>query len=473
MNQEKGLQMSFLEPLPLRNKLGVSLFQIGSTLLRQMFLVGLLIFYREQLLLSEVYIIYAFALYALWNAINDPLFGILSDKTKTKWGRRRPYLWIFTPIQALAFLLLWISPSTAEIGQVGVFIWLLVGLLLFDTALTATTIVWSAVLPELTMIPKDRAELAFYATIFAMIAAIVVMFIPDVFLNAGTEGRFTIILILIIIQLVTMGISSYFAKERLVFQEDESLGVVDAIKYTIKNKSFLVTTSMCFLTTFNNTVFYGVIFFYLYYVHPGTDLGPLMIFVILEVVIGLIIGTIYAIYNIKKKGLKPAILRGLLFYAAGFFMIGLLPGIFGLLGFVVVGLGVFSSQSLVGTALADVSDEDEVITGRRREAAIYGTNALFTKPAESVGTSFIAFMLLAFHYQEPIGGVQQVQSSLAILGLLITLGIIPGIVAVLAFLVFRLFPLKGEYLKEIKTKMNEMHEEKLKQFIKKRTEQKG
>jgi GPH family glycoside/pentoside/hexuronide:cation symporter len=467
MSSEEINKFEFDEVLSLKTKLSFSIFQFGNTIFRQMFLITLLIFYREELLLTEIYIIIAFALYAIWNAINDPLFGWLSDKTSTRWGRRRPYLWIFTPILSISFILIWLSPSTNEIGQIGVFFWMLFAMLLFDTALTANHIVWSAMLPELSMNNTERSKLSIYSTIFAMLGAIPVMFLPDIFLNAGREGVFLIAIILALIQLGSMGITCLFVKEKLVFSRDEPLGLIDSFKYTIKRKSFLTTTSMGFLATFNNAVFYGVIFFYLYYVHPGLETGVLLLFAMLLVIIGLIIGILYSLRVLVNSGVKKAIINSLLFYAIGFFMIGLLPGILGIIGFFFVGLGIFGSQSLQGPALANVADEDEIQTGSRREAAIFGTHALINKPAESAAGAFIAFMLLVFKYQQPINGVQQAQSDFTILGFLLTLGIVPGIFAILAIIVFRKYPLDGLYLEEIRTKMNKLHKDKMERFLSK------
>jgi GPH family glycoside/pentoside/hexuronide:cation symporter len=465
MSLEDINKFEFDEILSLKTKLSFSIFQLGFTIFRQMFLITLLIFYREELLLTEIYIIIAFALYAIWNALNDPLFGWLSDRTSTKWGRRRPYLWVFTPLLSISFVFLWLSPTTKEIGQVGVFLWMLFAMLAFDTALTATSIVWSAMLPELSMNNTERSKLSIYSTIFAMLGAIPVMFLPDIFLNAGREGVLLIAIILALIQLGTMGITSLFVKEKLVFSRDESLGLIDSFKNTIKRKSFLTTTFMGFLATFNNAVFYGVLFFYLYYVHPELDTGFLLLFAMFLVIIGLLIGILYSLRVLVKSGVKKAIINSLVFYSIGFFMIGLLPGMLGIIGFFFVGLGIFGSQSLQGPALANVVDEDEIQTGARREAAIFGVHALINKPAESLAGAFIAFMLLVFSYQEPINGVQQAQSNFTILGFLLTLGIVPGIVAILAISIFRKYPLYGPYLEDIRTKMNKLHKEKIKKFF--------
>ena len=117
-------------------------------------------------------------------------------------------------------------------------------------------------------------------------------------------------------------------------------------------------------------------------------------------------------------------------------------------------------MTLYNAAYGDVCDEDEIKTGIRREAAIFGVNAFITKWAESLSGIFIAAMLLLFLYQEPIGGMQQPQSDFTIIGIKITMGVVPAFVSFLAMLIYKFSPLEGEYLSEIKAKITKMHEEK-------------
>jgi GPH family glycoside/pentoside/hexuronide:cation symporter len=185
-------------------------------------------------------------------------------------------------------------------------------------------------------------------------------------------------------------------------------------------------------------------------------------------------GTYYTVKVNEKKGVKTAMLRAIILHGLGFLLVGILPGIIAVIGFFFVGVGIYAAMTLFNVAFADVIDEDEVDTGRRREAAIMGINALVTKPAESFALGFIAIMLLLFKYTEPIGEVQQPQSDLTILGIKLAMGVIPAIIAFLAAFVYSMNPLYGKHLEEIKTKMFKMHEEKkekLPEFLPKRAKQ--
>jgi Na+/melibiose symporter-like transporter len=162
----------------------------------------------------------------------------------------------------------------------------------------------------------------------------------------------------------------------------------------------------------------------------------------------------------EKKGVKSAMMHSVFWQGIGFLLVGILPGIFALIGFFFVGIGLYGAMTLFNAAFGEVCDEDEVKTGTRREAAIFGTNAFITKWAESLAGIFLAAMLLLFLYQEPISGVQQTQSDYTILGIKIAMGVVPAAVSFLALLIFKSSPLEGEYLQEIKTTISKMHDEK-------------
>ncbi len=459
-------QIKDSERVTVKTKISYGILSIGSSAVSGVFATSLIIFYREKLLLSEVYIIWAFILYAGWNAVNDPLFGWLSDRTKTRWGRRIPYLIIFSPIMAISFLLIWLCPPATEIGEVGVFIWMLFTMLLYDTAFTAALLVYSALGQELSMDHRERANIQVYSVVLGLFGTLASFLLPLIFLSEeGREGFIMLAIILSIIQLITMWITAFTVKERLEFSYvDEPMHFIPALKSTIKNKSFLVTVLMNFCLIFVTSVLTGNLFFYIFYAFEGIDVMTIILICGGALIGGIFVGIMYVFKVNQTKGLKAALIRSLIFIGIGFIAVGLLPGLLSAIGFFIVGMGLFGALSLVNTAFGEVADDDEVKTGNRREAAIFGVNAFITKPAQSVAGIFIAFMLLLFHYQEPIGGIQQSQSALTIWGIRLAIGVIPGLVVLGGVLIFTLYPLYGEYLKEVKSKMYEMHEQKQKQY---------
>jgi GPH family glycoside/pentoside/hexuronide:cation symporter len=92
------------------------------------------IFYQDYLGLAARWIGIASLVYALWNAINDPLFGFITDNTRSRMGRRIPYMRFTAPFLALTFLLVWMVPG--GMPDLAVFWWMLIAMLLYDSCFT-------------------------------------------------------------------------------------------------------------------------------------------------------------------------------------------------------------------------------------------------------------------------------------------------------------------------------------------------
>ena len=80
---------------------------LGTSFISGTFGALLPIFYQDYLGLTARWIAIASAVYAVWNAINDPLFGYITDNTRFKSGRRIPYMRFTAPFLALTFILVW------------------------------------------------------------------------------------------------------------------------------------------------------------------------------------------------------------------------------------------------------------------------------------------------------------------------------------------------------------------------------
>jgi len=83
----------------------------------------------------------------LWDAVNDPVVGCLTDRAQTRWGKRRPFLLFATPFWALFFVLLWVVPATTEIGQ---FCYYLIIFVCYEAFSTGVSVPYGALTSDLT-----------------------------------------------------------------------------------------------------------------------------------------------------------------------------------------------------------------------------------------------------------------------------------------------------------------------------------
>jgi GPH family glycoside/pentoside/hexuronide:cation symporter len=112
-------------------------------------------FYFAVLELDSWYITIAFVLWSLWNAFNDPLIGYISDRTRTKFGRRKPFIVIGLIGVIFVEIVLWIPPVRTDIG---LFWFLLVMLIAWDIFYTCLALPYDTLFPEMYLTEKQRAS---------------------------------------------------------------------------------------------------------------------------------------------------------------------------------------------------------------------------------------------------------------------------------------------------------------------------
>jgi len=129
----------------------------------------------------------------------------------------------------------------------------------------------------------------------------------------------------------------------------------------------------------------------------------------------------------------------------------------------IAGFGLSGPQVLTNILFAQVADEDEVRSGVRREAMFFGTNALITKPAQSVAIAIVPWILSLTSFISRADNNDEIflnQGADAIIGIKVFTGLIPGIAMLLGALILFAYPLHGAYLKEVQDQVLEMHAEK-------------
>jgi len=170
-----------LQPAPVKASTRVyySLATLGMATVSGIYSALLTIFYQDYLGLPARWIGIAFGIYAVWNSINDPIFGQITDNTRSKLGRRIPYLRYTAPFFALTFSLIWFAPQHAP--DFTKFAWMLITMLLYDTCYTIMGLVHGALLPELTESDVERGKLSMVSSLFGLLGTLVGFIIPDFF----------------------------------------------------------------------------------------------------------------------------------------------------------------------------------------------------------------------------------------------------------------------------------------------------
>ena len=134
-----------------------SLAMFGLSIAGYMYVTYGTFFYTETIGLSMKLIALGNVLYAVWDAFNDPIAGYLSDRTRTRWGRRKPWLLASVPVFVLSSILFFSPPASLGTG-VGLAVYFTVFLMLTETGNTISTVNYHSLLPELYRDEKRRNQ---------------------------------------------------------------------------------------------------------------------------------------------------------------------------------------------------------------------------------------------------------------------------------------------------------------------------
>lgn len=450
-------------PAPVRLSVGYKVVwgiaSLGTSLISGTYAALLPIFYQDYLGLQARWIAIASVIYAAWNAVNDPLFGYVTDSTRSRMGRRIPYMRFTAPFLALTFILVWFAPAGA--GQVSLFVWMLVTMLLYDTAYTIIGLVYSALLPEVSESDAERNGLQISASLFGLLGMLLGFVIPDMF-RPGAEASPSFLPLQVsmavvgVVSAVLIIITTLRVRERPEFYlVDQPLKLGAAIRHTFASRSFLILVAQNFMSILMQSLILGALFYLADYVLQMNAM------VVLASVFGpLIVGV--PITTLIRRRLGVVGTQQLLLLIAGIALtlIAVVPGPLILVCLAMAGFGLAGPQTLTNVLFAQVADEDELRSGVRREGAFFGVNALLTKPAQSLALALIPFVLEATRFVPREANQGQIfldQPAAALFGIRSLVGLIPGVALIAGAVILIWFPLRGQYLSRVQTEVLALH----------------
>jgi GPH family glycoside/pentoside/hexuronide:cation symporter len=434
---------------------------LGTSLISGIYGALLPIFYQDYLGLAAKWIAIASAVYAIWNAINDPLFGYITDSSRLKGGRRIPYMRYTAPFLGLTFILVWLAPQKA--GDPVLFGWMLGSMLLYDTCYTIIGLVYSALLPEVTESDAERNGLQISSSLFGLLGTLLGFIIPDFFRPKGDMAPSFLplqmsMVIVAVVCVILIIITTLRVKERPEFTKvDKPIPLGQALKFTFTSKSFLILVAQNFMSILMQALVLGTLFYLADYVLQMNTM-----IVLACVFIPLIIGVPVTSLIRRKLGVVGAQQLLLIIAGVGLVLIGFVSGPLILVCLVAAGFGLSGPQTLTNVLFAQVADEDELRSGVRREGAFFGINALITKPAQSIALSLIAFILESTQFvtRAEAGGIFLDQPAGAIFGIKSLIGLVPGVALIIGAILLIWYPLRGARLEEVQAKVLDLHEKK-------------
>jgi GPH family glycoside/pentoside/hexuronide:cation symporter len=375
---------------------------------------------------------------------------------------------------AVIFAILWIPPKFFGVGaELYNFIYLLIMLFAYDTFYTMVALPYDSLFPELYTSVKERAQVNSYRQIFSVVGLLGAyllsgFLIGDLFQFEGYIVNGIVTAITVIITLIVS--LKWGVKERAEFKEDHKLssemGLFNSLKYTLKNKGFILYTVMFLLYEYILLLLGSVIPLYSEYVLGVSGTIETGIMLALLFLVGLV--SIFLVWNrIDKKfgGRKGFFISLLAYWLPTIGLLFINDYSIALIVVALAGPGFGGMLYFIYLIIADVIDEDEIKRGVRREGAFFGVTNFFMRLAGvfSILTITIVFVDSGWEqYVIPVG----VTLTQVIFGLRMLVFLFPSIAIGIIILCLYFYPFTEKRVEENKKKLHEIHEEKLKKRLK-------
>ena len=383
-----------------------------------------------------------------WDYVNDPLVGFLSDRTRSRWGRRRPFLLFGAIPFGLAFAFMWWRPPIES--QNWLVVYYALAYLVFDAAVTTVYMPFVALTPELTQDYDERTSLTSYRMAFSILASLIAFVVPATIIgtfNPESARRF-------LIMGVAFGAASVFpilvtfagTRERKDYVSQKPPRLFASIKAAFRNRPFVFSMVMFLLTWMSIDLIQATL---LYFIKHGvgresqSDIIMAAIFVTALVTLPIWL----SVSNRADK--RKAFVIGLSFWAVvQIILITLTPatGLAVVLGFcVLAGVGVSAAHVLPWSIIPDAIEWDEWHTGSRHEGTFYSIVTLAQKVASSLAVPLALLILQASGYI----AAAETQPASAVRAIRVIVGPVPAVLLVGAICFALFYPLDRDQHRKI------------------------
>ena len=411
--------------LSIKEKLGYGLGDTASHFVWDMVGFWILIFYTDTFGISAAAAGTIMFIARLWDMVSDPLMGVISDRTRSKWGKFRPYiLWMALPYSVLAVL----AFSTPDLGQTGKVIYAAVTYLLLMTAYTAINLPYSSLGAVMTSDSYERTSLNTYRFICAFVGQLIVSGLALTLAGYFGQGdnargyRLTVTLFAFI-ALVLFIVTFLSTRERIQPPPTQQASLKKDFRILLSNRPWVIlavvgVVSFVMFALQNLSLAY----YFKYYIGREESVQLFNVVGSVALIVALPLSKPLA----QRFGKKNVFIGSSLISGA-FFILLYLPGAESM-GWVyalnILGKMAYApAVPLLWTMLADAADYAEWTTGRRATGLFFSAATFAQKGGWGIGGALAGWLLAAFGYV--VQGTEQ--TALALTGIKLLISVFPGL----------------------------------------------
>ena len=409
----------------------------------------------------------------IWDAVSDPMMGVIAGRTNTRWGKYRPYLLWVAPFFSIAGILLFTTP---DVGYGGKLVWAYVTYILMMTVYTGINVPYGAMLGVLTDDTNEKTVFSSFRMFFAYGGSFISLFCWEPLTNMmggydSPNGWFWGMVVIAAACFVMFIICFLFTREHLKTVSTVSVG--SDFKALLSNKPWwlLIGAALCF--NLFNTVRGATVAYYFQDI-IGPDISLVFFGLMFAFYAGLFLG-VGEVSNMvgvascvpisNKLGKKTTFIMvnaSLFVLSCLFFFIPCTPtGYWVMLIFqVVISVLTGIMSPLVWSMYADVSDYAELEFKTASTGLIFSSSSMAQKFGGAIGGAAVLWLLDSYGYitdaTQLAAGVAQPAEALSCLRWLMSF--IPACVALVSMCIVWFYPLTTERMRQITAELKEIRE---------------
>ncbi len=461
--------------MKISEKIGYGFGDMSSSMFWKLFSYFLPFFYSNVFGLSLADAGVLMLVTRIWDAVSDPMMGIIADRTKTRWGKYRPYLLFFSLPFAVCGVLLFTTPENGKT------LWAYITYICMMTVYTGINVPYGSLLNVMTADSDEKSVLSSYRMFFAYGGSFIALFAWEPLCNMFDKARVVAedaagglasistspeawqkaMIVIASCCFILFVLSFLLTKEHVKSESTVSVG--QDLKLLLKNKPWWLLIGAALASNLFNTVRgTTTAYFFADYIQKTVEMAPQWAFLVSAGIflsigeISNMIGVVLAVPMSKNLGKKStyiismAVLIGL--SIAFFFLPATTGGYWAMLVFQVV-ISIFTGviSPLVWSMYADVADYSELKDGTASTGLIFSSASMAQKFGGAFGGSAVMWLLAAFGYNTVAGAVQ---TETAILGLRILMSWVPAAVAALSILVVWFYPLTKKKMEGVQAELS-------------------
>lgn len=461
--------------ISIKEKIGYGFGDFASSMFWKLFSVYLLYYYTDVFGIAAAAVGTMFLITRIWDTALDPIIGVISDKTETRWGKFRPYLlWMCIPF-AIAGIFTFSAPEFSASGKL---VYAYVVYTFMMVAYSAINVPYASLMGVMSASTKERTALATYRFIFAFAGSILVLAtaepLASYFSRIGGSNNLKLgwqlaAVVFAVLAAVLFYFTFAWTKERIQPPKEQTASLKEDLKNLLANKPWFILLGAGVCTLIFNSIRDGSAIYYFKYYFTSQEafqisaLNTTVNYSTLYLVLGQaanIIGVVLAKPVSDKIGKKSTFLYAMFIacvLSCVFYLMEETNITAILLLQLLISICAGSIFPLLWSMYADIADYSEWKTGRRATGLIFSSSSMSQKLGWTLGGALTGWLLALWGFEANTLQTEEVKQ-----GIRLMLSVIPAAGALLSAVFIAFYKLSDQYMQQI---TNELIERRTNQSV--------